>query len=307
MQARIAVLALSVVACSSAQAQPNVSSVVVARAPDAPNDDPLTRALRRCAVSDEQPARRVYFSWTTKEQADELARRKLLLTRGDSPSRGPAMFDVLLAADDSAPARFIRQHFTTRRFGWPSAWATVAGWEGETYGDQLIRIELADEAMVARFRPGQRAAWAFFEPDGRPIPDSTALEQLELLAVVHHTGSFREAVILNEAMVARWELATPDVAREIHRGIELMRQLEPRAPAAPALWAACLAFPNERYAQSAANLRRIRGALEAAVDAQGKSVEHHLLGDRKLAPSYFAPPPPPPARPARWCGTLACP
>lgn len=318
MRARLGWLGLALVACGASGApgrSPPLPSVDVAPAPGDQHDDSLTSELGRCAVSDAQPAHRVYFSWTTREQAAELARRRVLLTRSVSPTRGPSKFDVLLAEDDSPTAQFIRTHLTTRRFGWPHAWATAAGWEGETYGDQLIRIELADEAMVARFRPGRHPAWAFFDVDGRSIPEPKALAQLERLAVVHHTGSFREAVIVNEAMIARWQLATPEVARELRRGVELLRTLERRLTGERAdarlraQWTACLAFTNDRYRLDSASLRRIRAGLEAAVDAQGPRLEHHPLGQRPSSDPRFAQPPPPraPGGPVRWCGTMPCP
>jgi hypothetical protein len=226
------------------------------------------------------------------------------------------MFDTLLARDDSPAANFIRERLTTRRFGWPHAWATVAGWEGETYGDMLIRIELVDDAMIARFRPDQRRAWTFFDLDGRPIPGPTALAQLERLVVVHHIGPFREAVIVNEAMIARWQLATPEVAREIARGVELLRALERQIENERAderlseLWTVCLAFPNDHYQLTAAKLKHVRAMLEAARAVQGARIEHYPLGRRTSADSGCAkppPPPPPPRGPVRWCGTMACP
>lgn len=60
-----------------------------------------------------------------------------------------------LAGDDTPRARMAKvlvgPTFAKGRYAWSAAWATRMGWPGESYGNQLLRIELRPEAYIVAF------------------------------------------------------------------------------------------------------------------------------------------------------------
>src|SRR6185369_1320083 len=70
------------------------------------------------------------------------------------------------------------------RFAWTNAWATVLGWPGEKYGDQLLRVTLRPNAWLA-FHQARTKQWRFFDASGRPVTQAAVLKAPERLAGVY--------------------------------------------------------------------------------------------------------------------------
>ncbi|HEX7672156.1 MAG TPA: hypothetical protein VF395_21320, partial [Polyangiaceae bacterium] len=125
----------------------NRTDAAPARSPcDAPDASPSAQALLAPYVADGvHVGVETVYTWTTQAQIDELRQDPTLLTRSASVvgERGRAT-DYLLsrAATDDIAAILSRPKFEKKRFGWTNAWATALGWQGETYGDQLLEIRL---------------------------------------------------------------------------------------------------------------------------------------------------------------------
>jgi hypothetical protein len=258
--------------------------------------DPRTAdALRDAAVTNAAYAKRVLYSWTTREQAATLRTKKTLLLATELPS-GPTPYVELLekTAASSGPqadlARLLLLHpsLRLRRYAWSRPWPTRLGLTDRDYGDQLVRVVLAPNAVVARFDPARPDAFDFRDLDERPVPLGEVLASPARLAAVLHvrTGdgtpvAHREVVLCNESMIAEWSLATPAVRDAIAEDGALLDDLAraglPTGPAAPlwsardvdprdaaALYAAALAFDNDRYRARPENLRAAAEALRRA-------------------------------------------
>jgi hypothetical protein len=96
--------------------------------------------LRDDAVLSASPARATLYTWTTREQIEELVQGRELLTRTESPVRGSAYYDQVLAEraaqGDPLAQKLRTTAFARARHAWPNPWATLLGWPGESYGDQ---------------------------------------------------------------------------------------------------------------------------------------------------------------------------
>ncbi len=169
-------------------------------------------------------ARKVVYSWTTDEQAAVIARDLRLLVLRASPSKGYASFDHEVDEHPDPVAALLRRPgLDRRRFAWTMPFATTLGRDGHGYGRQLIRIELRDEAICARMRRDLTTHDLELQDlDGRPVPATTVLAAPHRLATVlyedQQVDPFREIVVCNESMVARFEIGTPRLVE--HRAAE---------------------------------------------------------------------------------------
>ena len=266
-------LALGGAACSHASAPDAGAPITMAPAPAAvtsppapavspdPGDPPATaERLRPHVVASPRAARRVLFTWTTRAQIDELARDRVLLTRTESPTPGPSHFDKVVAARAAAHhplAVLLRTPpFLRARFAWPSAWPTVLGWPGETYGDELIRVVLRADAWIVKLRTSS-ATFEVVDLDDRPVALDEALRRPSRIAaayfvedsptlarrggtfgtfakaVVAGHPAYREYVICNESMVESWSSGTPEIAAALASEIEVVEALRHRLARAP--------------------------------------------------------------------------
>jgi hypothetical protein len=316
--------------CGSNEAEaprPPAEAVELTPLPPAP-DPALVARLRESVVHHDRVWRRVLFTWTTQDQLADLRAERVLLFRSESPERGPAYFDQVVAAraDAEAPpdpvARLLREPgLAARRFAWPSPWATLSGWDGESYGDRLIRVELRDDAVVARFDPtAAEEPWRFVDRHEAVVGLEDVVRDPSRLAAVYHVAAstperaaYREYVLVNESMIARWSITPGETRSEIDRGVSLLADLTarirtvPPADAGPTAewarrvtsevwpltdddapversWEACLAFPNERHRLDEATLGRIAAALRA-VPIPDRAVESRPRRDFELRPA----------------------
>jgi hypothetical protein len=211
--------------------------------------------VRAQGVFSARAARRTLYTWTTREQIDELLRDRVLLTRSVSPVHGPAFYDQVVSqragAGDALAQKLRTPGFARARFAWPVPWATILGWPGETYGDELIEVELKPTAWIAKLVTG-KPGWEVVDLDDRPVPLDEALlhaERIGAVYFVHDTpakgyartsagpaerAGFREYVLCNESMIASWQVGAPRLAQVIEGSAELVEALRRELPAEPA-------------------------------------------------------------------------
>lgn len=225
--------------------------------------------------------RRELYTWTTPVQIEALrAGGPLLVADG---REHPSPFNRLLRAmvEQRRPghefAALLEREpgLTKRRYAWPSPFATVLGKGPRRYGEALIRVELSARAVVARLDPTASPPWSFYDARGRPVPPQQIEADPSRLGAVYHLRvdediPFRELVLCNEAMVARWSVGTPAIAARLEQERRLVRDLaagpfaawssqartwrawpqwidpEP-APTLLSRWHRALAFDNRRY------------------------------------------------------------
>jgi hypothetical protein len=210
-----------------------VPSVQAAELPPETAADAIRRAVAHYAVDRSNFARRVLYTWTTFEQIEELRADPLLLTRRESPVFGPSGFDKRVAEGRGPMAELLqRPQLSARRFGWPAAWGTALGFRGESYGNQLIRVTLKAEAIIAAFTPARAKPWTFAAVSGAEMPFETLRDNPERLAAVYYEASdqsgqlaYREYVLCNESTIKTWDHATPEIAAELSHEEAVLRGL----------------------------------------------------------------------------------
>jgi len=256
-------------------------------------------------------AQRVFYSWTTDEQVAELREGGPLFSRSERPGMGRGLAFTELAAfaaSGDAPEQQLAgllesEVFAMARFSWTNPWATLLGWPGETYGTQLLEIELKPEAWIAVFR---RDSLSVRDAQGEVVPIETALANPERIGAIYYESSadeasgycgtfsfgavgFREFILGNISMVQRWALATPEIAQRLENDIaalEALRELLACASPEQAFWSdavSCnwslgyspgffltdyehsLGIPSELYFPSQENIEALIAALEASM------------------------------------------
>lgn len=267
--------------------------------------DALLARLRAQSVDRQRYARQTLYTWTTAEQFEELRHGAPLLTRETSPTHGVSLYEVALdalaARGDRAADALRAQRFRKARFAWVNPWATLLGWEGETYGDRLIRVTLRDEAWIVRIAQDASPTSAV-DLQGRPVDLADVLAHPERIGAVHYVhdtsgargtflspqqlehGTYREYVLPNEAMIAQWELGTDAARSAIADSIDLMTAMhgwlgascasnvgarmfrsawddESDASDVIRAWSRANAFNNDQYQPSVATTRAIVDAL----------------------------------------------
>src|SRR5262245_52917838 len=258
------------------------------------------RALARVALPHDRYVRRALYTWTTRDQIDGLARTKQLLSREESPTLGGTyseqVMHALAQAGDPIAKLVDTTTYAKSRFAWLAPWATRLGWPGEEYGDQLIRVTLADRAIVLAL---STATGSFEARDmqNRPVSRDDVLAHPERIAAIYFVSdagappaasvprpvtTYREYILINESMIESWAAGTDDVSRELaQEAIELevvARWLADRPPqplavrhgwaAAPttpeAAYAAALAFDNPKYKLTYKTIKHLIEVLRTA-------------------------------------------
>ena len=251
----------------------------------------------------------VIWSWTTEEQAAEIRRAKVLFTRESSPTLGRGyLFDVLAARaaeGDIVASRLAGSELAKGRFGWSNPWATVRGATlGETYGLELLKIEMRAETWFARVRTSTPAI-LFVDAAGKPIASPTALASFDRVGGILFendaetitpcsTGSggggmiYREIYVGNESRVATFSHRTAAILSVLNghiaelsafgvwlRALGLLSQASFWNCRASEMWTgpssnsfdryiASLAFANEPYGPDAATIDSLVAELKKA-------------------------------------------
>jgi hypothetical protein len=299
----------------AARALPSASasswSVVPLSVP--PTAEEFLATFRPMQVAHDAPIPRVLYSWTTREQAEALRRNRRLLVKGaEDPT--VSVYDASLwevYSKDRLARLLFNPPFLLHRYAWPHAWGTRLGGDETSYGDELIRMTLKEDALIAAFLPHAPAAarWTVFDLQGRRLPEAEALKKASKIAAVYHvhkaTGSeasFREFIVCNETMVASWALATDDIRAQLVReraALSLWRRAQSDArPGIPpegfphwtgdlpgAAWASApqrgaeaiyesaLAFASKRYQPTTTVAEELLASL-GALKIEGAPLEH---------------------------------
>lgn len=233
---------LSMCLCALALGLAVSSAMCVVRA-DAPTVEPpigptaestieaeLARDLDARGLTDDAFVATTVYSWTTEAQAAELARTRRLLTRGaaDGVSRSPYQQALdALAIDTTAPtsdvtlARLLTAspELGARRYAWVTPYGTAIPRGQRSYGPVLLSMTLADDAVFARFSPGERPAFHFTDREGRAIDPAVVIASPARLASVVHVraddprGGYREIIV--HGAVRCWSMATAAIGARI--------------------------------------------------------------------------------------------
>ena len=191
---------------------------------------------------------RVLYSWTTDEQVAELRAGGPLFSRSASPDKGRGLAITQLTAFGAAgdkpanqlAATLVGTTFAKMRFSWPNPWATLMGFPGESYGNQLLQITLRAEAWIATY--SQLQGLAVVDSEGKAVDIEYALTKPERIGAIyfqsdgdgvegncgtfsHGSVAFREFVLGNLAMVQSWSLATAEIAARLQADVSVLEAL----------------------------------------------------------------------------------
>lgn len=203
---------------------------------------------------------RVFYSWTTDDQVAELRAGGPLFSRSESPGQGRGLAFTELAtyaASGTGPEQTLAGQlesvvFAKARFAWPNPWATLLGWPGESYGTQLLQIELKPEAWVAVF--SARRGLQVLDAQNQPVDINQALANPQRIGAIYYESTadsttnycgtfsygavaFREFILGNIQMVQSWSLATPEIAQRLGDDVALLEKFESML--------SCLAVPAQ--------------------------------------------------------------
>jgi hypothetical protein len=208
-------------------------------------------------------AARTLYTWTTRDQIAQLAQKRVLLTRTESPERGSSYFSQRLslrAKEGDELAKLLQSGgFAKARHAWPAPWATFLGSPGERYGDELIQIKLKPEAWFVVFR-SSKPDLSVVDMESRAISSEDALAHPERIAAVYFVhdelgkegaassapppvrAAYREYVLCNESMIASYAVYTEDIKQELQRSADAVAALathlqkSPSPPLLPSGW-----------------------------------------------------------------------
>jgi hypothetical protein len=224
-------------------------------------EEPVAAEQGLARWGDNTPAKtRVFYTWTTKEQATEIRKGGPILQRSFSPGKGFATFDHVLSdlalAGDPLAQLLWHEGFAKSRFAWSNAFG-VASFD-ERFGDVLLRISVDYGSHVLSLAPHG------FE--GAPV----AKDAETIGAVSFNAGAYREYVLSNEGAIVRVEIATRDLLSDVRAQLAFLQHENSEDPvtlsslfvhkhvliankhraAAVALLTAYLNGPHEAYERS---------------------------------------------------------
>ncbi|HET7543403.1 MAG TPA: hypothetical protein VFK05_26195 [Polyangiaceae bacterium] len=189
---------------------------------------------------------REFYSWTTDEQVAELRAGGPLFSRSESPGKGRGLAMTQLAefaAKGTEPGHALagtlaNTVFAKLRFSWPNPWATLLGFPGESYGNQLLRVTLRPEAWIASF--SERGGFSVYDSNNQRVDMQIAAASPERIGAVYFESdsvegsnycgtysygavAFREFVLGNLQMVQSWSLATPEISARLQADIAVLQ------------------------------------------------------------------------------------
>lgn len=223
-------------------------------APTAQSADTLTDRLAAGVLTEIPP--RVLYTWTTADQIARLSGHRMLLTRTESPTRGQTGFALRIAehaeqTGSPTAALLSRPGLARHRYAWHNPWATALGWQEETYGDDLIAVELRDEAWMGIFDVQAEVPLRFVDMKGQAVSDAMVLASPERIGVILHRKpstwvpdpkyytfgmtipAYREYVLCNEAMIKRWSHGGRPQAEVLSESRSLLEALRPHLSEQP--------------------------------------------------------------------------
>ena len=231
------------------------------------HDSILVTQIESKGVFDDDFIRKTFYTWTTAEQINELRTTKKLLVKSRSDDGGSSLFDIALrdTVFKGMPViQLLKQpQFARKRYAWVNCWSTCMGMEEEKYGDQLVKMELKDDAIIGKLdMQNMSDPIEFFNLKGDTLTCNYAIENQDKIAVIFHVNTmkvkrteeifryygsiahptgrtkrtsadiaFREFVIINEKMIT-WSYGTDDIKKEISSEIDFLRKLQSEKKAA---------------------------------------------------------------------------
>ncbi len=182
-------------------------------------------ALAAEAVDSKAIARSSLFTWTTLQQAKDIAGGTPVLSKESSTIFGPSAFDWMLDAEvkkgDRLAKLLFRTGFAKKRFAWSNSYAAALGLGGERYGPVLMRVDLASDALFVDY-PRRRV----LDLSGKTVTVEELIERPGRLAAVYWEGDgFREYVLVNESKIASVHIADAEVMKRFMQDRALVSDL----------------------------------------------------------------------------------
>lgn len=241
------------------------------------------------------------YSWTTPEQIAAIRAGGPLFSQDERPGLGPGqLVDYLVqrSADDPIAAALLTDEFRRGRYAWVNPWATCLGFEQETYGDELIAIELHEEAWFVLVYP-QDGSIRVVDRVGYAVSAARVAEEPHRLGAVYFctgmasygttfwggAGGYREMYVGNMAMVKRWSVRTQALVHALAGFAQRLRATPTTPPTESpeatdedwkhtaflawnpgtdlSRYAAALCFLDARYRPTPTNLELLASTLEA--------------------------------------------
>lgn len=226
----------------------------LARAQSGPSAGPATppsaaelgQRLRAHAVTADDFARSVFYTWTSPEQVAALRSSKTLLVATAQVGGRPSPFLRFLTerVKQRQPghelAAVLSQHpqLQRRRYAWTSPFATVLGLGERSYGAALIQLVLRPQALIGRLDPQRAEPFFFVDLRGTPVALAEVLKTPERIAAIYHVRPprpqeptdfvpFREYILCNEAMIQSWEVDTDAIRARLASEVALLQALRP--------------------------------------------------------------------------------
>ncbi len=235
------------------------------------SDSAFCKLSDQYAVFDRTPVQNELYTWTSKAQIEQLRNSKTLLIKSKSDKKGKANYDLVLetkkAKGDSTAAFLLRDCFAKKRFAWPHSWATVRGYPGENYGDQLLKITLKDDAIFGSFVNNEDidSAFHFYNMKGKELDADYVKLHPEKLAVVYFVNArktkkkspkyhgtygpkhsyirttstefpYREYVICNEGMIKEWSYGTAAILHKMKSELVYLKTADQLLSGPHPLW-----------------------------------------------------------------------
>jgi hypothetical protein len=246
-------------------------------------------ALAGFAVTDTDFVRPVLYTWTSPGQIAALRGSHVLLTATSAAGGfvSPFLRELAIVATGTSSGRdlarllLVNPTLARRRYAWPAPFATVLGLGARSYGTSLIRIELRSDAWTGRFDPTAADPLRFVDAAGATVATADVLAHPDRIGAIFHVrtergAQIREYVVCNEAMIAGWSIATPEIRAEVDRELAMLASVARAGELSPqtlAAWRATLAFDTSRYQPTPRALSIIAEAL-AAYDPAGAPLSY---------------------------------
>ena len=99
---------------------------------------------------------RYIYTWTSQEQIDEIRNGGPVLSRSEASDGSKCYFDSITdlypCSNKNAWFHIDREIHDKKRFGWTNLWSTSMGYQGEKYGNKLMRIKLKPNSYIAHIK-----------------------------------------------------------------------------------------------------------------------------------------------------------
>jgi hypothetical protein len=224
------------------------------------NDSSFCRLMDKYSVFNDRFIVNDLYTWTTKEQVEEIRKNKNVLIKSSSEKYGKANYDIVLEEKkkqgNEIATLLLNSLYAKKRFAWPHPWATVRGYPGENYGDQLLKISFKSDAIVGRFITSNAdAPFHFYDMKGKSLSIDYVKQNFDRLAYVYFVNErktskkmlyyrgtmrrrstriinsegpfpYREYVICNQEMIREVSVGTDAIKQKLKYDIDFLEFLK---------------------------------------------------------------------------------